>query len=67
MLHQVVEYLNSKVGGNHDYPDIALNLGNIEIAIEIIVGQINVNDIFSKPLTKEVKNELVFKSAVCFD
>lgn len=67
MLHQVVEYLNSKDGGNHDYVAIAANLRNIKIIIEAIVGQINLSDIFSEPLTKEIKNKLVFENAVCFD
>ena len=67
MLHQVVEYLNGKNGGAHSYTEIAANLGNIRTIIDIIVGQINLNDIWSKPLTEDVEEKLVFTSAICCD
>ena len=67
MLNQVIEYLNSKNGGNHDYDEITANLQSIKITIEVIVGQINLGSIFSEPLTEEVKNKLVFEGAVCCD
>ena len=67
MLHQVVDYLKSIDGGKNNYSDISANWDNIKIIIEIIVGQVNLNDIYTEPLTKEVKKEIIFRHAACFD
>lgn len=50
----------------HDEKDVSVQLNNIYCIVDAIAGQININAIYSEPLTDEVRNALECISSVCY-